>query len=112
MATLLDVDAEYHRRAEADELRRIAPRRFNPEGERWLPVLDTERDGWSFTAVYSNTARAHELGRTRDWVVIYFQSDHDEHQCTVVTARVGPLAGRRVVRGRERGCRAYYGARH
>ena len=109
VATLLAVDALYRDRAEAGELRRIAPRRFNPEGERWLPVMDTERDGWSFTAMYSNTARAHELGRTHDWVVLYFKRDHTEQQCTVVTARGGPLAGRRVVRGRERECAAHYG---
>jgi len=102
VATLLDVDAEYRRRAEAGELRKIAPRRFNPSGEAWLPVLHTERDGWKLTALYSNTARAHELGRTRDWVVIYWEEDGHEDQNTVVTERSGPRAGQRVVRGRER----------
>lgn len=105
---LLDVDATYRSRAEAGQLPRIAPRRFNPRGERWLPIMHLERDGWSFQAMYSNTARAHELERTRDWVVIYFKRDHVEHQCTVVTVHSGPLAGRRVVRGRERECRRYY----
>jgi len=104
VAAILAVDAEYRRRAEAGELRRIAPRRFNPSGEAWLPVLHSERDGWSFTALYSNTARAHELGTTRDWVVIYYERDGDEDQCTVVTERSGALAGRRVVRGREAEC--------
>ena len=99
--TLLAVDAEYCRRAAAGELRSIAPRRFNPGGRAWLPVLHAERDGWSFTALFSNTARAHELGRTRDWVVIYWERDGHEDQCTVVTERSGYLAGRRVVRGRE-----------
>jgi hypothetical protein len=102
VALLLDVDAEYRKRAEAGDLRTIAPRRFNPSGEAWLPVLHCERDGWSFTALYSNTARAHELGRTRDWVVIYWERDGHEDQCTVVTERSGRLAGLRVVRGRER----------
>jgi hypothetical protein len=101
LAALLAVDEEYRRRADAGELRTIAPRRFNPGGEAWLPVLHTERDGWHFTALFSNTARAHELGATRDWVVIYFERDGHEDQCTVVTERRGPLAGRRVVRGRE-----------
>ena len=82
------------------------PRRFNPERRAWLPVLHTERDGWSCTALYSNTARAHELGTTRDWVIVYYERDGDEDQCTVVTERHGPLAGRRVVRGREAECRA------
>jgi hypothetical protein len=99
---LLEVDAEYREKAEAGKLRRIAPRRFNPTGEAWLPVLHAEREGWHFTALYSNTARAHQLGTTRDWVVIFFDRDGDERQCTVVTERHGPLQGRRVVRGRER----------
>ena len=81
--------------------RTIAPRRFNPGGASWLPVLHGERDGWSFTALYSNTARAHDLGRTRDWVVLYWEQDGHEDQCTVVTERTGPQSGRRVVRGRE-----------
>ena len=98
---LLDVDAEYRKRAEAGDLRTIAPRRFNPGKKAWLPVLHAEHDGWHFSALYSNTARAHELGRTRDWVVIYFEHDGHEDQCTVVTEYSGPLAGKRVVRGRE-----------
>jgi putative hydrolase len=100
---LLDVDDEY--REKADRLPRIAPKRFNPTGERWLPVLHTERGDWRFTALYSNTALAHRLGRTRDWVVVYFHADHEpEGQRTVVTETRGPLAGRRVVRGREAEC--------
>jgi len=36
--------------------------------------------------LYSNTAQAHQLGRTRDWVVIYYYDDqHAEGQHTVVT---------------------------
>ena len=104
--TLLAVDAEYRRRAAAGELRTIAPKRFNPGGRAWLPVLHGERDGWSFTALFSNTARAHQLGATRDWVILYFERDGDEDQCTVVTERHGPLAGERVVRGREAECAA------
>jgi hypothetical protein len=104
VATLLSIDAEYRERAAAGTLRTIAPRRFNPEGRAWLPVLHTERNGWSVTALFSNTARAHELGRTRDWVILYYERDGDEDQCTVVTERAGPLAGRRVVRGREAEC--------
>ena len=102
--TLLAVDAEYRRRAAAGELRTIAPKRFNPGRRAWLPVMHGERDGWSFTALFSNTARAHELGTTGDWVILYYERDGDEDQCTVVTERHGPLAGRRVVRGREQEC--------
>ena len=100
--TLLDVDREYRAAAAAGTLPTIAPRRFNPEGKSWLPVLHTERGGWHFTALYSNTARAHELGRVHDWVVIYAEDpEHGERQYTVVTPQGGPHAGQRVVRGRE-----------
>jgi len=109
VALLLDIDAEYRTRGEAGELRTIAPRRFNPSGEAWLPVLEKERDGWLFTALYSNTARAHELGTTHDWVVIYYERAGHQHQATVVTAARGPLAGKRVVRGREPESREHYG---
>ncbi len=106
---LLDVDREYVAKARSGALPTIAPRRFNPENRAWLPVLHTTRDGWHFTALYSNTAKAHELGRTRDWVVLYFDHhDRAERQRTVVTESRGALAGLRVVRGREADCRAYY----
>ncbi|HTO69975.1 MAG TPA: helix-hairpin-helix domain-containing protein [Myxococcota bacterium] len=101
VATLLDVDREYRRKAGAGELRTITPRRFNPGAKSWLPVLHTQRGPWTFTALFSNTARAHQLGTTGDWVVIYFERDGREGQCTVVTEHAGPRAGTRVVRGRE-----------
>ena len=104
VATLLAVDSEYRDRAVRGRLRRIAPRRFNPERTAWLPILHTERDGWQITALFSNTARAHELGRTDDWVVLFYERNGDSGQCTVVTETHGPLTGRRVVRGRESEC--------
>jgi hypothetical protein len=107
---LLDVDREYREKAERRLLPTIAPKRFNPEGKAWLPVLHANRGDWSFTALFSNTARAHELKRTRDWVVVYFyDGQHVEGQRTVVTEARGRLAGNRVVRGREAECEAYYG---
>ena len=109
VAELLDVDREYREGALAGVLPRIAPRRFNPTGEAWLPVLHTSRRHRHYTALYSNTARAHELGKTHDWVVLYHDGPHGERQNTVVTATQGPLRGRRVVRGRERACMAYHG---
>jgi hypothetical protein len=42
-------------------LRKIVPKRFNPRGEAWLPVLHTRRGDWHFTFLFSNTQRAHEL---------------------------------------------------
>jgi hypothetical protein len=102
---LLDVDREYRAKAEAGKIPRIAPKRFNPRGEAWLPILHTQRGQWHFTALYSNTALAHRLGKMRDWVVLYFHSDGGaEAQRTIVTEVRGALAGHRVVRGREREC--------
>jgi hypothetical protein len=109
VSLLLDADALYHAKAEAGELRLIAPRRFNPGKEAWLPVMHAKRDAWHLTVLFSNTALAHELGRTRDWVVIYFhEDDGPEGRCTVVTERKGAMAGKRVVRGREEECRLWY----
>jgi hypothetical protein len=108
VAELLGVDAEYRTRAAQGELRRIAPRRLNPTGEAWLPVLHTARGGRHYTALFSNTPRAHEMGRTRDWVVLYYDDGTGERQATVITAQWGPLLGRRIVRGRELDCAAYH----
>ena len=111
VAELLDVDREYRESARLGVLPHIAPRRFNPSGETWLPVLHTSRHHRQYTALYSNTARAHELGKTHDWVVLYHDGGDGERQNTVVTATQGPLQGQRVVRGREAECMAYHGAR-
>lgn len=106
VAELLSVDQEYRDGAAQGRLPRIAPRRLNPEHRAWLPVLHTRRGDRHYTALFSNTAQAHRLDRTRDWVVIYSDGDGEEHQATVVTSRTGLLAGRRVVRGREQECAA------
>ena len=109
---LLDVDREYRKRAAAGELFKIAPKRFNPKRETWLPVLHTARGAWQFTALYSNTARAHQLGRVTDWVVIFFRKDRAaEGQRTVVTETRGAATGWRIVRGREAECSAPRDAR-
>jgi DNA polymerase (family X) len=71
-------------------------------------VLHTQRGPRHYTALFSNTARAHELGRTSDWVVLYFDGQGEERQCTVITASRGPLRGRRIVRGREQECLEHY----
>lgn len=108
VAVLMEIDREYREKAQSGQLPTIAPKRFNPQGTSWLPVLHAQRQGWHFTALFSNTARAHELNKTHDWVVIYFYDDgqHVEGQRTVVSETRGPLVGRRVVRGRERECAA------
>jgi putative hydrolase len=109
IGALLSVDREYRSKARAGTLQKIAPRRFNPDGKAWLPILHTQRGEWNFTALFSNTARAHQLGRTRDWVVIYYyDGDHREAQSTVVSETRGPLRSMRVVRGHEPECRRFY----
>jgi len=106
---LLAIDTEYREKTERGRLPKVAPRRFNPEHQAWLPILHTQRGDWHFTALFSNTARAHELERTRDWVVVYFyDDDHREGQHTIVTETHGPLKGHRVVRGRESECAEVY----
>jgi len=94
---LLSIDAEYRRRAGLGELPTVTPGRFNPNRVSWLPVLHTERSGRHYTAMFSNTSRAHELGRTNDWVVI--SVDESDDHWTVVTEWSGPMTGRRIVRG-------------
>jgi hypothetical protein len=109
VTALLAIDRQYREQGAAGALPMIAPVRFNPAGEAWLPVLHAERDGWQFTALFSNTAQAHQLKRTRDWVrIFHYDSESAEGQHTVVTETHGPLAGKRVVRGREAECRAAY----
>ncbi|WP_260295739.1 helix-hairpin-helix domain-containing protein [Sedimenticola hydrogenitrophicus] len=108
---ILEIDRRYLESTVVGELPRIAPKRFNPERQAWLPILHTEQAGWHFTALYSNSALAHQLHMTRDWVVVYFYDDHhQEGQQTVVSETHGPLIGRRVVRGREAECLHHYQA--
>jgi hypothetical protein len=108
IATLLDVDAEYRRRARSGQLHRIAPHRFNPHNNAWLPVMHKERDGYDFTLMYSNTQRAHRLGKNNDWVVVEYQQRGLRGRCTIVTETRGPDEYRRVVRGRESECHSHY----
>ncbi|MDI7276967.1 MAG: DNA-binding protein, partial [Anaerolineae bacterium] len=111
VSELLSVDEEYRARAAAGELYKIAPKRFNPSGEAWLPVLHTRRDGRRYTALFSNTRLAHDLGKTGDWVVLYYSKPGEEEgQATVVTETQGDLAGLRVIRGREEETRRFYEA--
>lgn len=106
---LLDVDREYRQRAAAGELHKIAPRRFNPKAEVWLPILHTQRGERHYTSMFSNTARAHEMGTTGDWVILYYDGPVGERQATVITSRYGFLKGNRIVRGREEECSEFYG---
>jgi DNA polymerase (family 10) len=106
---ILDVDKEYRKKAEEGSLKLIAPKKLNPSKAAWLPILSTARDEWRFTVMFSNTALAHELGKTADWVVIYFKKEGEaERQCTVVTEHKGEMKGKRVVRGREAESQEFY----
>ncbi len=114
VAELLDIDGEYREKAEKGKLPRIAPRRFNPTAENWLPIMHAERDDRHYTALFSNTARAHEMGTTHDWVVIYLDDDNRKGQhgrWTVITSTLGKLRGKRIVRGRESECVEFYNKR-
>lgn len=105
---ILEVDGEYRTKAAANKLKKIAPRLMNPERKAWLPILVTESKGYKFTVMFSNTKRAHELCKTNDWVVVYYEKGKGENQCTVVTETRGKLKGRRVIRGRETECLRFY----
>ncbi len=108
ISELLSVDEEYCRLAREGKLTKIAPRQFNPGGMAWLPILHTERDGRHYTAMYSNTARAHELNTTHDWVVIYREDHLAIARWTAITSQYGVLKGRRIIRGREDECIEHY----
>jgi DNA polymerase (family X) len=108
VAEIFDVDREYREEAAAGRLLTIAPRRFNPSHEAWLPILHTRRGQRHYSAFFSNTAHAHEMKKTKDWVVIYYDGHSGERQCTVITSQRGSLASKRIVRGREEECAAYY----
>ena len=112
IAEILDVDREYREKAARGELPRITPHRFNPTHEAWLPILHTQRGERHYTALYSNTARAHQMKRVGDWVALYYDHGQGEMQCTVITAQRGLCADERVVPGRERECATYYRARN
>lgn len=96
---LLEIDEQYRYLAKAGQLRMVTPRRFNPEGKRWLPVMQMNKDEWSFNVLFSNTTRSHELNKTHDWVVVNYRHEEQQGQCTIVTETRGEQKGDRVVRG-------------
>jgi DNA polymerase (family 10) len=111
VAEILGLDREYRDRASAGSLKKIAPKKNNPTREAWLPVMERAFGNGKATVLFSNTDRAHQLGRVKDWVVVYYRppGSEREQRWTVVTEFKGRLKGRRVVRGRQRECLAYYG---
>ena len=57
------------------------------------------------SALFSNTARVHELNKKQDWLVLYYDGPAGERQCT---SEFGQIQGERIVRGRDQGCREHY----
>jgi DNA polymerase/3'-5' exonuclease PolX len=94
VAELLSLDADYRSRIESNQ--------------RWKWVGRSEVGPWDCSVSFADTAIAHRLRRTRDWVVIQFDDGHHHSERTIVTEVRGDLCGKRVVRGREEECRAYY----
>ncbi len=72
-----------------------------PRAPPGCPVLHSYEDGWHFTTLFSNTDRAHELGRVRDWVVVYFERDgprgpvHHRHRVPRTPRRQASCPGAR-----------------
>src|SRR5258708_3730881 len=83
---LLSIDDEFRRKADAGRLLQVAPLRFNAAGEAWLPILHAHRGNHRYTALYSNTARAHAIGTTHEWVVIFPTRAESGGQWTVDTS--------------------------
>lgn len=111
VADILAVDGEYRKLAAAGKLKKVAPRLMNPDKKAWLPVMSRAAGGTSFTVMFSNTPTAHKLGKTGDWVVVYYAKGKGENQCTVVTESRGAMKGKRVIRGREEECLKFYSKR-
>jgi len=108
VAELLDVDREYRDKAAAGQLQRIASRRFNSGDEAGLPILHTQRGARQYTVVFSPTTHGYHVGKTGDEVVVYYDGGQAERQCTVITSQHGPLAGKRIVSGRNGECLSHY----
>jgi putative hydrolase len=108
VALLLEIDRLYRQQASQDRLPRVSPRRFNPGGSAWLPILTVVRHGHRYCAMYSNTARSHQLHHHNDWVTIYRPLKAVFGVWTVITSRYGRLRGKRIVSGRVGECGEYY----
>ncbi len=108
VSELLSVDQEYREKVAAGQVHRIAPERYNPKRDAWLPVLHTGRGTRRYSAQLANTHLAHSLHTNHDWVILYYCEGERQGQAMVVTEIEGDLAGRRVARGREEETQAHY----
>ena len=107
---MLDVDRQYRAEAAAGALKKIARRRFESSGEAWLPVFHTARGPRQYTALFSNTVRAHELNKTQDWVVLYYDGASGERRAPSSPPNSARSRGN-ALPGREKECREHYGER-
>ena len=41
---VLALDKEYREKASTGKLKKIAPKKLNPEGKAWLPIMNVERE--------------------------------------------------------------------
>ena len=107
VSLLFDMDRGYRARASSRELRKNAPNdsiQMARLGFRCRTRV--ERDG-SSRCSFPIPALAHELRRTIDRVIIRYHTNcSPEGQCTIPRETHGPLAGHRMVRGREEECAA------
>jgi len=51
---------------------------IEPRKKAWLPLMAREYKGCKFTVMFSNTATAHKLAKTDDWVVVYYETGKGE----------------------------------
>lgn len=110
VADLLEIDRMYREQAAKGRLVTVAPRRFNPTGEAWLPILRVKRKNRRFCAYYANSVRSHQLDHLHDWVVVHCLDKEAFGRWTILTSTYGRLRGKRIVRGRESECNEFYGA--
>lgn len=113
VADLLEIDRMYREQAAKGRLVTVAPRRFNPTGEAWLPILRVKHNNrryCAYYAYYANSVRSHQLDHLHDWVVVYCLDKEMFGRWTILTSTYGRLRGKRIVRGRESQCTEFYGA--
>lgn len=98
---LLALDRLYWRKAARGELPRVAPDRFNPLAEAWLPLMHIESRGWWFSVMNANAGRADGLATAGSDVRIYFAGQGACERVRLIESVRSGSSIRRRVRGRE-----------
>ncbi|WP_210325104.1 DNA-binding protein [Mesorhizobium silamurunense] len=94
VSQLLQVDRIYRERASAGQLRKIAPKRFNPAGDAWLPILHA-RHGDCISPLCSQTASS------RTGFIRRPTGSSSTITRTACLVSSGSWLGKRIIRGRE-----------